>query len=328
VYEIGDLIKQVRANDPAQADELLELTRNGIAPANVRLLARIAAAEGADQVTEPARRDAPAQQTPEADDVRNPSAPKDKTDDLKSPDDLVLEPGAKYRDPDEWGSKLGETADDIGGAAADVARSAWTNATGSPQEVKDNLSNLSKEYRAKGYTKAADNLDHFLNGKGAAKTVPRDEARKDPFIADAETENRNRFETKTFLGKTDENDDVNDGLRNLKDGETIELKDDWSVNKGDTMAVIDGLTDGKAGRDDFLAEGARKFASNAKFTAKRQGNKIHIRGTAKHDGTENYDFEGGLGALMGAKGLADARPGRIPGAWAIAGGSLKKTLIN
>ncbi len=190
-------------------------------------------------------------------------------DEFKTPDDLMLEPGAKYRDPDEWRGKLGETVGNIGGAAADVAKSAWINATGSPQEVKDNLSNLSKEYRAKGYTKAVDNLDHFLNGKGAAKTIPRDEARKDSFIRDAEIENRKRFETKTFLGKTDENDDVNDGLRNLKDGETIELKDDWSVNKGDTMAVIDGLADGKAGRDDFLAEGARKFASNAKFTAKR-----------------------------------------------------------
>jgi|GEM_PF-2228416 len=72
VYEIGDLIKQVRDNDPQQADALLEKTRQGIAPANVRLLARIATADGADQVTEPARRDAPAQQTPESQDARNP----------------------------------------------------------------------------------------------------------------------------------------------------------------------------------------------------------------------------------------------------------------
>ncbi|WNK00135.1 peptidoglycan-binding domain-containing protein [Thalassospiraceae bacterium LMO-JJ14] len=306
VYEIGDLIKQVRDNDPQQADELLEKTRQGIAPANVRLLAQIAAAEGADQVTEPARRDAPAQQTPESQDARSPSAPKDKTDDLKSPDDLMLEPGAKYRDPDEWTGKLGETAGDIGGAAADVAKSAWINATGSPQEVKDNLSNLSKEYRAKGYTKAADNLDHFLNGKGAAKTIPRDEARKDPFIRDAETENRKRFETQTFLGISGK--EVNNRkLRSLKDGETTYLDDYWDVERKAGGAIDDLASLDRSKRDDALAEGRKDFTSKARFTATRRGDKIYIQGNVDHDGSERYDFEsGGIGDMMGAKSLSDA----------------------
>lgn len=281
VYEIGDLIKQVRDTDPQQADELLEKTNRGIAPANVRLLAQIAAADGADQVTEPARRDAPVQRTPEADDARNPSAPKAGSDDLKSPDDLMLEPGAKYRDGDEWGSKLGETVDDIGGAAADVARSAWTNATGSAQEVKDNLSNLSKEYRTKGYTKAADNLDHFLNGKGAAKTIPRDEARKDPVIRDAELENQKRFETQTFLGDTEENTVVNESLRKLRDGETIDLEDDWDIERKAGGAIEDLASLDRSKRDDALAGGRREFESKAKFTATRRGNKNPHQGPCR-----------------------------------------------
>lgn len=79
MYEVADLINRVRATDPAQADELLEKTNRGIAPANVRLLARIAAADGTDvrQVVEPARRYASAQQTPEPQKTRNPSSPKD-----------------------------------------------------------------------------------------------------------------------------------------------------------------------------------------------------------------------------------------------------------
>ncbi len=181
------------------------------------------------------------------------------------------------------------------------------NATGSPQEVKDNLSSLSKEYRAKGYTKAADNLDHFLNGKGAAKSIQRDEARKDPFIRDAERENQKRFETKTFLGNTERNTDVNDGLSQLKDGEKIELKDDWDIEKKAGGAIDDLLSLDRSKRDDALAEGRKDFKSGAKFTATRHGNKIHIKGRVDHDGSERYDFEAGdLGDVMGAKQLADA----------------------
>ncbi|MEX0693624.1 MAG: peptidoglycan-binding domain-containing protein [Rhodospirillales bacterium] len=45
VHEIGDLIGQVRAIDPEQADELLSRTRQGIAPENMRLLTQVAAAK-------------------------------------------------------------------------------------------------------------------------------------------------------------------------------------------------------------------------------------------------------------------------------------------
>lgn len=173
--------------------------------------------------------------------------------------------------------------------------------------MKDNLSNLSKEYRAKGYTKAADNLDHFLNGKGAAKTIPRDEARKDPFIRDAELENQKRFETQTFLGDTEENTVVNESLRKLRDGETIDLEDDWDIERKAGGAIEDLASLDRSKRDDALAEGRREFESKAKFTVTRRGNKIHIKGHVDHDGNEDYDFESGdLGDVMGAKGLADA----------------------
>ena len=73
VYEVGDLIRQVRATDPEQADELLDKTRRGIAPANVRLLAQIAADENAG-----------GNRAPEAEDAGKPSVPKDGLQDDQS----------------------------------------------------------------------------------------------------------------------------------------------------------------------------------------------------------------------------------------------------
>lgn len=187
-----------------------------------------------------------------------------------------------------------------------MEKAAWINLTGTDQEVKDNLSALPKKYRAKGYTRAADNLDHFLNGKKARVTISRDDARKDPFVRNAESENRDRFETSTFLG-TSGNGDNNRELRSLQEGETIRLNDHWDVQKGKAGLMFDAAFHGKAGMDDILADGERNFRSTADFTATRQGNTILIRGSVEHDGSEKYDFEtGGLGHLMGAKGLAKA----------------------
>ena len=65
VYEVGDLIRQVRDTDFAQADELLDKTKRGITPANARLLAQIAATDVGER------------REPESRDAGNPSSPKD-----------------------------------------------------------------------------------------------------------------------------------------------------------------------------------------------------------------------------------------------------------
>ena len=77
-------------------------TRQGIAPANVRLLARIAAVEDSDanQVTEPARRDAPAHKTPEPQDARNPSAPKADQKPSEGPSGISMDEHGQYYDKD------------------------------------------------------------------------------------------------------------------------------------------------------------------------------------------------------------------------------------
>jgi len=188
----------------------------------------------------------------------------------------------------------------------DIGSATFVNVTDTDREVKDNLLALSKKYRAKGYTRAADNLDHFLGGSGDDITITRDKAREDPFIALAEEKSRDRFETGTFLGKTKKNDPVNDGLRNLKDGETINLADDWDRKRDRTDTYADLTSKNIHVQDDALAEGVKNFHSAAEFTATRRGNKIVIRGTVKHGGEEPYDFEtDGLGHLMGAKSLSD-----------------------
>ena len=146
VYEIGDLIKQVRVNDPAQADELLEKTRNGIAPANVRLLAQIAAAEGADQVTEPARRDAPVQQTPESQDAQSPSAPKDSQKPSEGPFGISMDEHGQYYDKDGKPISDPDTDPDIKKAqlappAPGVAPLPGGAAPASPEDIDKALKN-------------------------------------------------------------------------------------------------------------------------------------------------------------------------------------------
>ena len=88
VYEIGDLIKQVRANDPAQAEELLDKTRRGIAPDNIRLLAAVAA------------EDADGEQTPEADNAGEPSATKAEDGSPELPKSISMDEHGQYYDAD------------------------------------------------------------------------------------------------------------------------------------------------------------------------------------------------------------------------------------
>lgn len=288
INEVADLHERVADRDPAQADELLRLTRDGI--------------------TETRREafDAMFRRIPDTQGGKISIQPTEARQDINSSDDRMLEPGEKHVPPDQWSRDLKSLAGDLGNAAIDIPKSAWINQTGSPTEVKDNLSNLSKEYRARGYTSAADNLDHFLNGKGKPITITRDVARQDPFIAESEEENRKLFETRTFLGQTEKNTDVNNSLRDLKDGETIHLKDSWDNKRAVIPTYLDAVSPNVENRDNALAEGRKNFPANATFTATREGDKIVIKGTVTHGGKETYDFEArDLGDVMGAKGLAD-----------------------
>lgn len=137
-------------------------------------------------------------------------------------------------------------------------------------------------------------LKHFLDGSGKDIVVSRDEARKDPFIRDSEAENRTRFENKTFLGDT-KNSKLNDSLLTLKDGQSVNLTDDWDSDSrydGSPKGTFrDPSTSPGQKLDRFLALGTQKLKSESGFEATRHGNKIHIKGTVSHNAGDTYDFD-------------------------------------
>jgi hypothetical protein len=193
------------------------------------------------------------------------------------------------------------------------------NGFGSDKQIHANLMEVADKYKGKGLPEASDNLKRFLENTGKTKKVSREEAREEPFYRDAEVKNRKRFEEKTFLAKSGNAEKINKPLKNLKDGQTISLEDDWDVNRGAKDTYNDAAFGTTKEADDALAKGRKTFKSKTNFTATRRGGKIFIEGTVDHIGDQNYDFEAfDLGAVMGAKRLQDknrAKPFKIERNW-------------
>lgn len=214
---------------------------------------------------------------------------------------------------------LHKTVDLYGEPLVDAGVAAYTNATGTDDEIHAHLNELADKYERMEYTQSARYLRHFLNNGGKPIHVPRDEARKDPFIREAEEKNRERFENRTFLGKTESNTPVNNGLRNIKYEQTVQFSDDWdSVRKTwGTYGDIIGIS--VPDRDEALAQGRKDFKSKATFAATRKDDTIFIQGSVEHDGSETYDFEWDrLGHLVGARALqlsGHAKPFDIEKKW-------------
>jgi hypothetical protein len=233
IFEIGDLIKQVRANDPDQAHELLTLTAQGIGPENAHRLSVATAGEHA--------KSEPAPQT-------------DKTSFLERLENRAAE------------------------TRLDIKEGILRAGAGAGEAV--------------GLDQASRYLKHFLDGSGKDIVVPRDLARKDPFIQKSEIENQRRFENETFLGETG-NTDLNDKLRSIKDGQTIDLDDKWhrelsfgNLRQSDYSDELERLRE----PDRLLAIGSVKFESTIKARATRQGDVVRIEGTVTHSGNDKYDF--------------------------------------
>ncbi len=136
----------------------------------------------------------------------------------------------------------------------------------------------------------------MLDGDGSDLVLSREEARADEFIRDGEAENRQRFED-SFTGKQESNARLDETLLKLKEGETVELgTDDWDVE----FDTLDHLLN-RSDADEALATGNSNLNSKGMFTARREGDVIHIAGTVTHSWSDKYDFDawglGGAGAV-------------------------------
>ena len=137
----------------------------------------------------------------------------------------------------------------------------------------------------------------------------RDEARAFKPIEELENKVRRHFEQGEFVGKTQRNPNhYNERIRNLKDGESLSHSDhnDAEIKSEDTILQYLGKE-----TDFALAFGRTKLRGDAKFTATRKGDTIHIEGSITHNWKDTYDFEKGQVAAGGAHRL-EKEKGAMP----------------
>lgn len=140
------------------------------------------------------------------------------------------------------------------------------------------------------------NLERYLDGTGDALVFSRDEARSFGPVRDLEVRNRGHFEAREFRGKTNDGD-YNDRIKNLKDGESLT----YSRHNDAKSDARNFLKQYVGDETDFaLAFGRTSMKSTADFTATRNGDKIAIEGTVRHEWKDTYDFHAGQPGAAGA----------------------------
>lgn len=130
--------------------------------------------------------------------------------------------------------------------------------------------------RAVGYNVAADNLEHFLIGKGTTRTLSSSWLRGYSEITDAEETNHKRFQ-ESLIKKAD----------TLKDGDSITFSDYW-----DRSLYAKGMN------ELFYASGGSTITSKGDFTLTRKGKIVTITGSVNQHWHDPYDWHPGLGAFV------------------------------
>ena len=116
----------------------------------------------------------------------------------------------------------------------------------------------------------------------------------------AEDENRTRFQTRTFSGRTN-NRDLNSALLGLESGSTYAFPDHWDTN----ILYGDAPT--------YFAFGRTGIRSGGEFTASREGERLRITGNVVHgfNPFERFDFnpgQPGSGSAQMLEAAGEARP--------------------
>jgi hypothetical protein len=147
-------------------------------------------------------------------------------------------------------------------------------------EIEKNYRSIIKSARTLGFNVAADNLEHFLDGKGTKKIISDKWLKSYSEIRDAQEVNQKRFEA-SLLKKADA----------LKDGQTITFSDYW-----DRGIYAKGLN------ELFYASGGSTLTSTGTFTLSRKGNIVTITGTVDNKWHDPYDWHAGLTAFVPGHG--------------------------
>lgn len=139
--------------------------------------------------------------------------------------------------------------------------------------------------RKLGFSVAADNLEHFLDGGGTDKVISSSWLRKYGPITSAEDTNLGRFE-KSLKKEADK----------LVDGQTKTFTDYW-----DKTLYANPMT------ELYFASGGSSIKSTGTFKLSRKGNKVTIKGDVNHHWFDPYDWHAGLTAFVpGFGNISDA----------------------
>lgn len=172
------------------------------------------------------------------------------------------------------------------------------------------------EWRREGKIQASKNMKHYLDGSGKPMRFTRDEARAFAPIRALEKKVREHFEKLEFVGKTERNlNNYNEQLKNLKDGESLSHSGENHANVGSSKSALQYLGDDA---DFAFAFGRTNLRGDAKFTATRKGNTIHITGTMTLEWKDTYDFNDGEAISMAARRLEQergAKPYNMGASW-------------
>ena len=175
-----------------------------------------------------------------------------------------------------------------------------------------------------GWRDAADNVGRYLGATGAEKVYSEDQITQMPPITYRIGRNNTLIEGRTFTGRTD-NEDFNKRLLSLQPGQKgVKFSDWWDApyspkrilpnavlgiadlalggNGSKLRRAYDDLTDTVAHPGTYASIGSFPLKSYIDFEAGRDGDKLTIKGTARHNLEDRFDFDPGQ--------LADA-PGRV-----------------
>ena len=183
-----------------------------------------------------------------------------------------------------------------------------------------------------GLDNAADNLDHFLEGSGQDRIIPRDEARKRDPVIEGERKNQKRFLsgfTEDHLSgqNPDSRFEYRSHLLAMQDGQTLQLP----AGPAEATKPRDFYDSNRTTRenlklwevDEALASGSSTFSSKAQngFVATRRGDRIVLEGTVTHEWNDPYDFHGPTDKTSGgplpeaARDFGDAREYKNLSTW-------------
>lgn len=165
----------------------------------------------------------------------------------------------------------------------------------------NSIENVYRSYvqmaKKKGWTSAAENLEHYLGGAGENLVINSDKLRQKNFIQDGEKKNMERIISSL---SDDQSTKVGSKLSKLNDGQAIGLQDSWDYSvegfpAKQTLSHLDFRRSHilRGDIDEYLSTGSSNLKSSAMYYAKRSGDVINIEGLIDHNWKDRYDFKPG-----------------------------------